>query len=287
MPGRVYNGGAYRFGYNKGSEKDDEISGAGNHFTTFYREGDVRVVTWWGTDPKEQEQPYQSPYTFMNNSPIRGNDEKGDLFGLDNVVGAVVAAGVDYGMQVAGNIAQDGFSAKAFTKVDGFSIAISAGAGFLTSGISSTAILAKGITKAAVTQVVKLEAKNLIVNTTASVAKQIREGTIKGKSIKEAVSEVSLKKAVTNGAIANVASNLPGIFGDSKLASQALRTASTKVETKITTKGVTNDAVRETIGNIVEKAKDALQPNYTPKPNYTPPLAPADHTAVVKPITTN
>jgi hypothetical protein len=66
-----------------------------------------------------------------------------------------------------------------------------------------------------------------------------------------------------------------------------MRTASTKVETKITTKGVTNDAVRETIGNIVEKAKDALQPNYTPKPNYTPPLAPADHTAVVKPITTN
>ncbi|MBU3662116.1 MAG: hypothetical protein FGM41_02835, partial [Bacteroidetes bacterium] len=37
LPGRTYSASEYRFGYNKGSEKDDEISGAGNHFTTFYR----------------------------------------------------------------------------------------------------------------------------------------------------------------------------------------------------------------------------------------------------------
>jgi len=33
MPGRTYSSNYYRYGYNSGSEKDDEISGAGNHFT--------------------------------------------------------------------------------------------------------------------------------------------------------------------------------------------------------------------------------------------------------------
>ncbi len=87
MPGRTYTASAgYRFGYNKGSEKDDEISGAGNHFTTFYREGDVRLVTWWGTDPKEQEQPYQSPYSFMDENPIIHNDPVGNSVDADKVM---------------------------------------------------------------------------------------------------------------------------------------------------------------------------------------------------------
>jgi hypothetical protein len=78
MPGRSYSSTAYKYGFNKGSEKDDEIAGLGNHFTTFFREGDTRLATWWGVDPKSSEQPWQSPYSFMDGNPIWKNDPFGD-----------------------------------------------------------------------------------------------------------------------------------------------------------------------------------------------------------------
>lgn len=77
MPGRNFNANSYRYGYNKGSEKDDEISGAGNHFTTFWREGDTRLMTWWSPDPYHQ---FASPYNYMGNNPINGNDPNGSWF---------------------------------------------------------------------------------------------------------------------------------------------------------------------------------------------------------------
>ena len=80
LPGRTYNSSEYRFGYNKGSEKDDEISGAGNHFTTFYREGDTRLITWWGADPMADFLSFQSPYSYMNGNPINGTDPNGGFF---------------------------------------------------------------------------------------------------------------------------------------------------------------------------------------------------------------
>lgn len=43
MPGRQFNQTSYKYGY-QGSEKDDEISGAGNHFITEFREGDTRLI---------------------------------------------------------------------------------------------------------------------------------------------------------------------------------------------------------------------------------------------------
>ena len=78
MPGRSYSSTAYKYGFNKGSEKDDEIAGLGNHFSTFFREGDTRLATWWGVDPKAGEQAWQSPYSFMDGNPILKNDPFGD-----------------------------------------------------------------------------------------------------------------------------------------------------------------------------------------------------------------
>ena len=70
----------YRFGFNKGSEKDDEITGVtGSHYTTFYRELDTRVVRWWTIDPKTSLTPWESPYTSMGNNPIWFNDPLGDI----------------------------------------------------------------------------------------------------------------------------------------------------------------------------------------------------------------
>ena len=77
MPGRNYNSNNYRYGYNKGSEKDDEITGIdGADITTLYREGDTRILRWWSNDPDFNSS--QSPYTFMDNNPNLYNDPLGD-----------------------------------------------------------------------------------------------------------------------------------------------------------------------------------------------------------------
>jgi len=78
MPGRSFSSNSYRFGYNAGSEKDDEITGVtGSHFTTFFREFDTRILRPWSPDPVFQ--PWQSPYSYMDGNPILYNDPRGDF----------------------------------------------------------------------------------------------------------------------------------------------------------------------------------------------------------------
>jgi len=70
---------AYRYGFNNGSERDDEIVGlTGAHFTTKYREGDTQLLRWWSVDPKANMQPWQSPYSYMDGNPVGLNDPDGD-----------------------------------------------------------------------------------------------------------------------------------------------------------------------------------------------------------------
>ena len=77
MAGRGFHGD-YRFGY-QGSEKDDEVSGEGNSYTTEFRQLDPRLGRWFSVDPIFQ--PWQSPYTSMDNNPIGNTDVKGDKIG--------------------------------------------------------------------------------------------------------------------------------------------------------------------------------------------------------------
>lgn len=153
MAARNFNSNSYRYGYNKGSEKDDEISGSENHFTTFYREGDTRLLTWWSPDPKVNEQPWQSSYSYMDGNPIAKNDPNGDC--PTCLFGALIGAAVDYGTQVATNVYNNGgISTEAFTEnINLTSIALSAGEGFLTSGASV--------------------GKTVLVKTTAAVANNV------------------------------------------------------------------------------------------------------------------
>jgi len=72
---------AYRYGY-QGSEKDDEVKGQGNSYTTEYRQLDVRIGRWLTIDPLNAKYPGMSPYTSMNNNPITTNDQLG-LEGTD------------------------------------------------------------------------------------------------------------------------------------------------------------------------------------------------------------
>jgi RHS repeat-associated protein len=76
MPGRKYNAGEYRFGFN-GQEKDDEITGVtGSHTTALFWEYDTRLGRRWNLDPKPNHTI--SNYATFTNNPIWFTDVLGD-----------------------------------------------------------------------------------------------------------------------------------------------------------------------------------------------------------------
>jgi hypothetical protein len=78
MPERTWTSDSveYRYGYNSGSERDNEIYGLGNSYTTEFRQLDVRLGRWLSIDPEFQ--PWQSSYCSMDDNPIINNDVLGD-----------------------------------------------------------------------------------------------------------------------------------------------------------------------------------------------------------------
>jgi RHS repeat-associated protein len=67
----------YRYGFN-GMERDDEMKGLGNSYTTRYRLYDPRLGKWFSVDPKTSQMPWQSPYNSMDNNPVCFIDPFGD-----------------------------------------------------------------------------------------------------------------------------------------------------------------------------------------------------------------
>ena len=69
--------GLYRYGFN-GMEKDDEVKGSGNHYTSLWRQYDPRLGRWFSVDPKST--PRESPFVSMGDNPILNIDPNGDYF---------------------------------------------------------------------------------------------------------------------------------------------------------------------------------------------------------------
>jgi RHS repeat-associated protein len=67
MPGRSFNSSEYRYGFN-GMEKDDEVKGEGNSYTTHFRQYDPRLNRFLSFDPVFK--PHESPYALNGNNPI-------------------------------------------------------------------------------------------------------------------------------------------------------------------------------------------------------------------------
>jgi RHS repeat-associated protein len=64
---QLYN--LYSYGYN-GMEKDDEVSGNGNSYTTEFRQYDPRLGRWKSLDPLMTKFPWMSPYVAFDNNPV-------------------------------------------------------------------------------------------------------------------------------------------------------------------------------------------------------------------------
>jgi RHS repeat-associated protein len=81
MPGRSFNSGEYRYGF-QGQEKDDEIKGEGNSVNYKYRVHDPRIGRFFAIDPLFKEYPWNSPYAFSENRVI----DAIELEGLESYV---------------------------------------------------------------------------------------------------------------------------------------------------------------------------------------------------------
>ena len=83
LPGRSGTDGSdYRYGFN-GMEKDDEVKGQGNSYTTYFRQYDPRVARWLSIDPVTH--PQFSPYSSFDGNPLffadpSGADVEGDYY---------------------------------------------------------------------------------------------------------------------------------------------------------------------------------------------------------------
>ncbi len=66
----------------QGQERDDEVKGAGNSYTTEFRQLDPRIGRWLSLDPLMRNFPWQSAYSSFNSNPILIIDPKG----LDGIV---------------------------------------------------------------------------------------------------------------------------------------------------------------------------------------------------------
>jgi RHS repeat-associated protein len=74
MHGRTFSSNKYRYGYN-GMEKDDEMEGSGNSYTTEFRMYDPRIGRWLSKDMLVK--PWESPYAAFANNPIYYADPTG------------------------------------------------------------------------------------------------------------------------------------------------------------------------------------------------------------------
>ena len=59
-------------------EKDDELKGSGNSYTTEWRQYDPRIGRFLSLDPAMIKYPGWSPYCFSFNNPVYWNDPNGD-----------------------------------------------------------------------------------------------------------------------------------------------------------------------------------------------------------------
>lgn len=74
LPNRTHSSPAYRYGFG-GHEKDDEVKGQGNSYTTQFRQYDARVGRWLTRDPLIKHN--ESPFASFSNNPIWFVDRNG------------------------------------------------------------------------------------------------------------------------------------------------------------------------------------------------------------------
>ena len=133
---------------------------------------------WLSTDPLFEDYKGVSPYAYCMGNPVKMTDVEGEW--VLNVVGAVVAGGLDLGAQVLGNITE---GKEAFGNISWGSVFVSAVDGAINPvagvGVAAAKVGAKAVAKKAASYIPKV-AKSKPVQT---VVKHLKDN--KGDSMKK------------------------------------------------------------------------------------------------------
>lgn len=118
-PGRSFASGEYKYGFN-GMEKDDEVKGSGNSYTTEFRQFDPRLARWLSLDPVLAV--WESPYAGFRNNPVYFEDPSGDCPDCPEKIGedkATVAIDAGHGIDGSNNPSMDrGAAANGYSESD-------------------------------------------------------------------------------------------------------------------------------------------------------------------------
>ena len=271
--------------YNKGSElQHQEFSdGSGlEWYDTHYRQLDVQLGRWNQIDPKceiainpdvaENDQVQDesevgglesvSPYISMGNDPIKHNDPEGDIFGIDNLIGAAIGAVVEIGSQVVSNAV----SGKNLTDISWKQVGVSAVEGFVTDGASN---ITKAIVKVggALAHSAIDYAENHKINSVKDVGNIVKNAAI-GAVVDKTVGAVSkIAKGVSGKTLQNVSNKIIGSKNQitkNILANNAMSTKTASGIAKVVQSGQKSiaKAVRDAPQKVAEAAvKGASNPS--------------------------
>ena len=187
-----------------------------------------RTVTWLSPDPLMEEYYRVSPFMYCVGNPVILTDQDG----RGPLVGALVGAGLDAGIQIFTNI----LTGEEWYRIDGKSVAISAGAGAVGAGLVSKVRQAKelvelGKTAVAITEVfteaavsgVESAMKQFTSDGTVSFEKTALDATI--GAVASGFGQVGKSSKQTNGgsefkALENQLDRLERVAGDNPRASR-------------------------------------------------------------------
>ena len=234
---------------------------------------DPSVGRFMQVDPVTETQEHLSVYQYGWNNPILQSDPNGDCPSC--LWGAIIGAGVDYGLQVAVNLAEGKGVKESLTDVDGKSILVSAGAGALSGGLSSinklktaSKLVQIGIDAAvdaganATNQLVttgKIDATDLVIDVAASqiIGKKV-EGKVESGAKNSPEGKVLQRDASRKQNIADNRRAIAENGGRSRLSQQAkAESAAQKYENHGTQRAVAAGAASSGVtSTIINKAKE-------------------------------
>ncbi len=219
----------------------DEETGMYYYGARYY---EPRLSLWMSTDPREEDDVNISTYAYCGDNPIQFKDPDGDIFGVDNVIGAIVSGGVEIGTQMISNAIQG----ERITNISWKKVGIAAGEGFITSGASTGVRIAVKIGAAVAQSTVDNHDKGAaeIVKGTAVnlAAGSIAKGGAKltNKIGNKTLNRMSNKMVQSKNAITKSVKKLP-------VSTKTARNAAAKIQSAQKSAA---KAVRNTPGTITE-----------------------------------
>ena len=219
----------------------DEETGMYYYGARYY---EPRLSLWMSTDPREEDDVNISTYAYCGDNPIRFKDPDGEIFGVDNVIGAIVSGGVEIGTQMISNAIQG----ERITNISWKKVGIAAGEGFITSGASTGVRIAVKIGAAVAQSTVDNHDKGAaeIVKGTAVnlAAGSIAKGGAKltNKIGNKTLNRMSNKMVQSKNAITKSVKKLP-------VSTKTARNAAAKIQSAQKSAA---KAVRNTPGTITE-----------------------------------